>query len=89
MLGLGVHHAHDAWLGGSVVSAANTDNQMMLWCEHWMLSAGSVVCIECLRAQTLTQSHQPFQHEPGCPNTTTAGVEAWADLHHILDRERG
>lgn len=77
------------YIENGTAAEASPNRQMVAWCEHWMLSAGSIVCIKCLRAQTLAQSHQPFQHEPGCPNATTAGVEAWADLHHILDRERG
>lgn len=71
------------------MSATNTDHQMMLWCESWMLSAGSVVCLECVRSQLLSQCQYPFEHETGCSNAETAGVAPWETLHNILDGERG
>jgi hypothetical protein len=72
--------------GGNAMYA---NQSMTLWNTRWALLAGVVVCGECLRGQSLSESSQPFEHEPGCGNAIDAGAEPWIDLHNILDLARG
>lgn len=67
----------------------DSNQYMTKWSAAWALIGGLVVCTQCMRAQSISQSGEPFAHEPHCKSREELSDTPWADLHQILDKERG
>jgi hypothetical protein len=67
----------------------NSNQRMIRWSAAWALVGGVVVCTGCMRGQPIFQSGEPFTHEPNCGDRDEVAAMPWAELHQILDDERG
>jgi hypothetical protein len=67
----------------------DSNQRMITWSSAWALVEGQVVCTGCMREQPIFQSEQTFIHEPGCTAKDAVEPLPWAELHQILDCERG
>jgi hypothetical protein len=67
----------------------DSNQRMIAWSSAWALVGGLVVCTGCMRSQPIYQCEQAFFHEPGCKAKDTVETLPWAELHQILDCERG
>lgn len=67
----------------------DSNQRMIAWSSAWALVGGLVVCTGCMRSQPISQSEQAFIHEPGCEAKDAVEPLPWAELHQILDIERG
>jgi hypothetical protein len=65
------------------------NQRMITWSAAWALIGGIVVCTGCMNSQTIKQCEEPFPHEPGCKAKDEVTERPWAELHQILDDERG
>jgi hypothetical protein len=70
-------------------SKMDNNQRMILWSTAWTLIAGMLVCGRCMKSQCITDSHLSFPHEPTCQAKETVAQMPWAELHEILDHERG
>jgi hypothetical protein len=67
----------------------DNNHRMILWSAAWALIGGTVVCTGCMRGQVVSDSSETFAHEPGCKAAGEVSTHPWAELHQILDSERG
>lgn len=67
----------------------DTNERMIRWSAAWALIGGIVVCTGCMNGQSITHSEETFPHEPGCKAKGEVTEMPWAELHQILDDERG
>jgi hypothetical protein len=65
-------------------------NQRMIdWSAAWALIGGLVACTGCMRRQRVSDADEPFPHDPNCTAKDEVASRPWAELHQILDVERG
>lgn len=65
-------------------------NQRMIdWSAQWALIGGVVACTSCMQSQPISEAEELFLHDPGCAVKDAVALRPWAELHHILDVERG
>lgn len=67
----------------------DTNHRMVTWSAAWALIGGQVVCTGCMQGQTVSSSGESFPHEPDCKASAEVAALPWAELHEILDAERG
>jgi hypothetical protein len=67
----------------------NNNERMIRWSAAWALIGGTVVCTGCMNGQSITRSGESFPHEPRCKAKDEVTEMPWAELHQILDEERG
>jgi hypothetical protein len=67
----------------------DSNQHMIAWSSAWALIGGQVVCTGCMRGQSVCQSEVKFRHEPSCIAKDAVDALPWAELHRILDVERG
>jgi hypothetical protein len=67
----------------------DSNQRMIAWSAAWAIVGGQIVCTGCMRGQFISLSGHVFPHEPRC-NAKGEGAEMpWAELHQILDLQRG
>lgn len=66
-----------------------SNQRMVDWSAQWTLIDGSVLCVRCNRSQMISNAAERFPHDPACEVKSRVCEHPWADLHEILDRERG
>jgi len=67
----------------------DSNQRMIHWSAAWALVGGVVVCTGCMRGQPITQSGESIAHEDDCKAKDGVAAMPWAELHQILDQERG
>jgi cytochrome c-type biogenesis protein CcmH/NrfF len=67
----------------------NNKQRMMAWSSSWALIGGTLVCTGCMRGQSITDSDRTFAHDSRCKAKDEVTKLPWAELHQILDDERG
>lgn len=67
----------------------DSNQRMIAWSSAWALVGGLVVCTGCMRGQSVSLCEDVFPHEPGCKAKGEVAEMPWAELHQILDYERG
>jgi hypothetical protein len=59
------------------------DHELICWNSRWGLSGNLVVCTRCFAHQEAADSHEPFDHMPGCEGIGD-GLYPWKQLRDIL-----
>jgi len=67
----------------------DSNQRMIAWSSAWALVGGQVVCTGCMRGQSISLGEDVFPHEPSCKAKGEVVRLPWAELHQILDSERG
>lgn len=67
----------------------DSNQRMIAWSSAWALVGGLVVCTGCMRGQSVSLCEDVFPHEPSCRAQGEVAQMPWAELHRILDVERG
>ena len=67
----------------------DSNQRMIAWSSAWALVGGLVVCTGCMRGQAVSLCEDVFPHEPSCKAKGEVARMPWAELHRILDVERG
>ena len=67
----------------------NNNYSMVDWCSSWALVGGNVVCVSCMKWQTLSKAHEDFPHDLTCRVKDELTPYPWVELHQILDNDRG
>jgi hypothetical protein len=67
----------------------DSNQRIIAWSSAWPLVGGLVVRTGCMRGQSVLLCEDVFPHEPSCEAKGEVAEMPWADLHQILDRERG
>ncbi|OCX25902.1 hypothetical protein BBI10_00370 [Pseudomonas graminis] len=62
---------------------------MIAWSSAWALVGGLAVCTGCMRGQSISLSEDVLPHEPSCKAKGQVARMPWAELHQILDFQRG
>ena len=65
------------------------NQRMIAWSAEWALISGVVVCTSCMQSQPISKAEEPFPHDPRCAAKDEVASKPWAELHQILDEERG
>ena len=67
----------------------DSNQRMIAWSSAWALVGAQVVCAGCMRGQSISLNGDVFPHEPSCKAKGEMAHMPWAELHQILDYERG
>lgn len=67
----------------------DSNQRMITWSSAWALVGGQVVCTGCMRGQSMSLNRDVFSHEPSCKAKGEVAESPWAELHRILEYERG
>lgn len=65
------------------------NQRMIAWSAAWALIGGVVACTDCMQSQSISGADEPFPHDSNCTAKDEVASKPWAELHQILDAERG
>jgi len=65
------------------------NQRMIAWSAAWALIGGVVACTGCMHSQPISDADKAFPHDPTCTARDEVATRPWAELHQILDDERG
>lgn len=55
------------------------------WSGRWSLMGDFVICTQCITAQAIDRSHEPFEHLPDCV-AREYSLHPWHELQRLLSQ---